>query len=376
MQTIWKFSALTPLLVSAFLLAGACDEAQPDQPPVVSGPDTTSHEWIFTVYDHLGGSLRDVCALSPDYVVIVGDGLTGTQIGTTARLWNGAALEEINFPIKPFGSYDTSTVKIPDINNRLHTYDAIWFLRRDHYWATWGSTTAHVTISPSPRNDTNVHHYYGYAGGPRRIWAIDSTNVFFLSFLGDAVTQWHSRTRSWNRYGFTFPPTQNENLARDLWGTGNDNIFAFTDYGVKRFDGTGWHTFWDVSMPSLCDSAYFGMPTNCWAASDEDSMWISGLFIGRMRKNGSGKVTYRFSGKSDNEASYAGAFVRGSAGNNIFFVGWDGYLAHYNGSTLRVFDQFRGQGMVFYRMAVFENEVFIVGAQHFNGGIFIHGRRR
>jgi hypothetical protein len=361
------------------VLFAACSDDPPAQPPAPPVQDTTSHDWLFTTYHITSRSLRDVGALATDYVIVVGDAVRGSKAMTNAYLWNGSALEEMSIPIKAGGTGDTCTTCTPGLFTRPNTLPGIWVLRRDHYWVCDPNVIGHVTISPNPRNDTNVFHSYWHAEGDptaRFIWGADSANVFFLDNFGKAVFRWHPEAPNWSRHQFTFHPTQNDNIARDLWGSGKNNVYAFTDHGTERFDGDQWRVFWDHSMPSLCDSVKFGVPTSCWAATDEDSMWVTGLFIGRMLKDGSGRVTYRFDGDSE-QYGYAGvSSVRGSSESNVFFCGWDGYLAHYNGRTLRVFDDFRQQGIELYRLAVFEKDVFIIGAQHFGGGILIHGRRR
>jgi hypothetical protein len=51
----------------------ACSDISP-APPISHAPDTTSHDWTFTMYE-VGGmntTLEDVFALSPDYALAVG----------------------------------------------------------------------------------------------------------------------------------------------------------------------------------------------------------------------------------------------------------------------------------------------------------------
>ena len=67
---------------------------------------------------------------------------------------------------------------------------------------------------------------------------------------------------------------------------------------------------------------------------------------------------------------------RGSAKNNVFFVGLGGYITHYNGASFKVFNEFAGQGIGFTKAVVFENEVSIICSFPLLGGMFVHGRRR
>lgn len=98
------------------VLFAACSEDPPAQPPMPPPPDTTSHDWYFTKYHVTGYSLRDVAALAPDYVVMVGEGVHGTNVGTNAYLWNGSELKEMSIPLKPGGTPDTCTTCTPGVN--------------------------------------------------------------------------------------------------------------------------------------------------------------------------------------------------------------------------------------------------------------------
>ncbi|MDT8324703.1 MAG: hypothetical protein RRA94_11355 [Bacteroidota bacterium] len=315
-------------------------------------------------------------ALSPDFVVAVGRSVGPSPV--RAFRWDGMGLLPMTLPYRLDFRADTSTTNFPPEAYRSSSLTDVWFFRRDNFWITDFDGATHVTIAGGDR-DTMVYNirYSFYEGfQPERLWAYDSSNVFFLNDDADAVYQWRHRDRSWERHDLSYPSMPFDNRAFDIWGTSQNSVFIHTNGGLKRYDGSQWHTVWDRSMPSLCDSATFGVPISGWAAADEDSMWITGLYIGRMRKDGTGKVTYRHSGKTASGGSFDCRIVRGSAKNNVFFAGLGGNLVHFNGRTFRVFEEFRDLGTPFYRLAVFDNDVFIIGNQNFNGGVFVHGHRR
>jgi len=363
------------IAVSAMLMSlHACTQDSPVHPTTPLSADTTSHDWVFSMHRLREGiksnRVTTITALSPDFVL-----MSAYDIGPWALLWNGASIERILLPFKSI-SRDTCRVCSPALGQYKGGIDALWFFRRDNFWIADHDQTQHTTISAGDR-DTMVYvtgwpHVSGI--GASHIWAKDSANVFFAYRDASRVFRWRHTDRSWTTYTLTYPDMWWSNEVYDIWGTSNESVFLHTNGGLRRFDGVEWRTIWNREMPSLCDSAYFGLPMSAWAAADEDSMWIAGLFIGRMRKDGSGRVTYI--AKPENKpGGFAIGCVRGSAKNSVFFVGAGGNLIHYNGASFRVFDEFLNQGISFTKAVVFDNEVFIIGGHPFDGGILVHGRR-
>jgi hypothetical protein len=364
------------LAVSALLMSlYACTQDPPVHPVTPPAPDTTSHDWVFSMHrlsDGAGSNrVTTIAALSPDFVL-----MSSYDVGPWAILWNGRSIERILLPFKSI-SRDTCSVCPPALGQYKGSIYSLWFFRRDNFWIADLDQTQHTTISAGD-SDTMVY----VTGRPNipdigatHIWAKDSANVFFANYDASRVFRWRHGERSWTTYTLTYPDMWWSNEVFDLWGTSNESVFLHTNGGLRQFDGVEWRTIWNREMPSLCDSAYFGMPMSAWAAADEDSMWIAGLFIGRLRKDGGGRVTY-IARPENNQGVYGVGCVRGSAKNNVFFIGLAGYIAHYNGASFKVFDEFAGQGIGFTKAVVFENEVFIIGSHPFMGGIFVHGRRR
>lgn len=125
-------------------------------------------------------------------------------------------------------------------------------------------------------------------------------------------------------------------------------------------------------MPSLSDSTEFGAPICVWGLPNEDSIWIAGLWLGKMKSDGSGKVRVLQSLQP-----YGIGKIRGNKWNNVFFVGGIGAIWHYNGSTLHFYNDFYRNNWWLKSVAVLANDVYIVGEIYgAQAGIFIHGKRK
>ena len=164
------------------------------------------------------------------------------------------------------------------------------------------------------------------------------------------------------------------NPVTDLWGLNSDNIFMCANGGNSgyfyHFDGSNWNLLWTNTFPSLSDSAMFGQVHCVWGLPNEDSIWIAGMWLGKMKNDGSGKVRLIKSLES-----YGLNNIRGNKWNNVFFVGGIGAILHYNGSSLHFYDDFYGNGWWLKSVAVLENDVYIVGEIYgAQAGIFIHGK--
>ena len=366
-------------IVSAVILSclfAACSEKQPPEPPEPQPPDTTSHDWEFTMYE-VGGmntTFKDVCALSPDYAIAVGkieEDFTWPDVN--AYLWNGSSVDAISLPISP---HDTVTID-PQNNERTRygwgSLAAIWAFRRDNLWyTTIAGAIAHMTIKgvdTSVRQETyqTIGDDIGYS--TERIWAFDTSTIFFGGSNGRAALYWRS---VWEYIPVT--TTGDAANVRDLFGTGPENLFAtlydaiHRGYGSYRYDGVKWTPFWLEGYPSLSNVKEFGLPNCYWGDPSDDSIWIAGLWLGRMPKDGKGSVRFV-------AADITVLRIRGSARNNVFFCGYNGCILHFNGATLKRFRTFEGMRITLNAIACLKDDVFIVGDRYFGGGIIIHGRR-
>ncbi len=354
------------------LFAGTCKNDSPVKPPSPTPPDTTSHEvvWDVHIVGDWGTHLDDVFALSPDFVIAVGKVQDSSQYPypNNCYLWDGNSLKPFSMPIN---NNDTVTI---DSKYRDGEINSIWMFRRDNLWYAMDnkSTYAHLTIANGDTNlksennfvRTDISGAMGWA-----IWAKDTNDIFFGGSQG-GIIRYHDKV--WIRYKIETV----RNGITDLWGLNSDNVFMCANGGNSgyfyRYDGSNWNLLWTNSFPSLADSVNFGQVHCTWGLPNSDSIWIAGMWLGKMKKDGSGKVRLIKSLES-----YGLNKIRGSKWNNIFFVGGMGAILHYNGNSLHFYNDYYGNNWVFTSVAVLDNNVYIVGRIYgAQAGIFIHGKMK
>ena len=362
-------------IVSALILSclvAACSEKQPTAPPVPPPPDTTSHDWEFTMYEvgGLSSTLEDVSALSPDYAIAVGKMQeTGGLPRINSYLWNGISLHPMNLPI-----YANDTVTI-DPQNHPNTrigetlLNAVWAFRRDNIWYSTDGAIAHLTIrgrDTSVRQETWKTIGIEKAFSGTRIWANDTNEIYFAGLYSSVV-------KFANGEWIPMHAGTEYEKAEDLFGTGKALFLVTSRYpesSFKMFRDGMWRTIWKIDDPSLSNSVEFGRPNALWGNPGEDSVWLAGLWLGRYSKMGTGLVTPLF-----DIHRHGYTKIRGISLNDVFFAGADGLITHYNGNTFHDFIDYMDQEIRFLSLSVVQDHVFIVGYRRWGGGVFIHGKR-
>ena len=371
MKQIFSFLTFASIVLVIFF-SGTCKNDSPVKPPPPPvSPDTTSHEyeWRAWLVGGWGTHLDDVFALSPDFAIAVGEIDDSSEYPRphNCYIWNGTDLEPYSLPIN---NNDTVTINSNYSDNIINS---IWMFRRDNIWYAMDnkSTYAHLTIAEGDTNiksESNLVRTDINGAIGQRIFAKDTNDIFFGGTLG-AVIQYHNN--NWTRYNLETA----RNYVTDLWGLTSNNVYMCANGGDRgffyRYDGAAWNLLWTDYLPSLSDSVFFGQITSIWGVQDQDSIWTAGLWLGKMKKDGTGKIKIIRSLQP-----YGILRIRGSKCNNVFFVGGMGAILHYNGSTLHFYDEFYGNDWILNSLTVLENDVFIVGRIYgAKAGVFIHGKR-
>ena len=192
------------------------------------------------------------------------------------------------------------------------------------------------------------------------IWAKDTSELYFGGRSGKLMR--------YDNGGWTNLPvaTEGENIDQ-IFGYRDGTLYVRSVHTLLRLIDGRSTIIWNRSMPSLSDSVYFGAPSFIWGNEKSDSAWINGLRVGRIRRDGVGKVTVLL------ESHYTG--MHGTSDKDMFFVGFDGLITHYNGASFRHYYDFAGKSIRLLSVMVTGNDVFIAGDRYFGGGVFIHGTR-
>ena len=363
------FSYLTfGCMVLLTLFAGTCKNDSPVKPPPPPAPpDTTSHEIEWTEYVFPGsGELEDVWAFSADFAIAVGriqdPSFSNEQLNS--YIWDGKSWKLRGIPMQYFNG-DTNT-----INWKLYGpgFTGIWGFRRDNIWfSSFASNNAytHMTIVG---NDTMIKTEALAERGLGRIWAKDTNEIYFAGDFG-GIIRYDARTfiKLFSNPSITQP-------FRELWGFSSKDIYTsvYPNGFCYKYDGTTWSNFRDASNP-LSDSVFFGLPAAFGGTTDDDSMWVAGLWLARMKKDGTGKIRPIINIQQNGVER-----IRGTSKNNMFFMSRFGPIYHYNGSTLKYYPNFSSGGNEFTSISIVGKDIFIAGYKYFGGTqpLIIHGKQK
>ena len=173
-------------------------------------------------------------------------------------------------------------------------------------------------------------------GGVNYSWGYSSSDIYFVGRHGTIV---HYDGTSFTK--MASPTTQDldgivgivdpETGAKRIWA------YGWTDYPNRglllQSDGTDWEVIWDELNPYFEDEQYV-TPT-VWAGIE----W----FVSYSGGHDHSQVSIH---KNDNLIDYEiihkdyNGFIRdigGQYSNDLFFVGYDANIFHYNGSTIKSF---------------------------------------
>ena len=378
MTQIFSFLTFASIVLVIFF-SGTCKNDSPVKPPPPPAtPDTTTHQYAWEEILVSGNTgfveFFDVWAFAPDNVWVVGKIQDYDYPDTcypNVYHWNGKEWNFKSIAIRALLGPDTGIARVHAPINAIWGFSPNDILLTSE---TGGRSYARIKISGK---DTTVesHFLIQYGGGQGHIWAVNPYNIYIAGDRGDAIF-----------YDGNIFKAINTNLPNfsgaiiDLWASDKSHIFASImasnwpdspDYFLM-YNGTNWETLWqsDIS-PSLSDSVFFGFPGATWGVTGEDSMYVSGLWIGKMKNDGTGKIRALL--KNDKYGAYT---IRGTSKNNIFFAGGAGNIIHWNGSTFYQYKNFLDKPYYPHKVFVLENDVYIVG-ETFNShtGVILHGRK-
>lgn len=344
--------------ISFFLLSFSCqkDFSAISKKIPNNKPDTTSHDfsWKIDTLGELSSTLNDISVISESDIWAVGeihtpdtdkfDSLGHWIPPFNAAHWDGQEWKMVRTEAPGYGFGTNFSVYTFEPNN-------IWIgggipQRWDgNSWTFYGSSS-------------------GYPGGFRinKIWGTSSSNLYFV---GDEGNIFHYNGSTWQKL------SNGTNIdLYDVWGSPDGELIWACGYSsnysesiLLQYNGSDFRTVWQGNFQQgITDSTYEGLLSSLWVV-DSDSLIViggDGIFYQDIQGNAPPL-------KSNINLNAFPNSVRGSAPNNIFIVGFDGSVWHYNGSTWKTYPELRNPKWVFKSVAVLDNKVVAVGLDYSHG---------
>ncbi len=349
-------------IVTSLVLLTSCAKLAPPQPQETI-VDTTSHYVAWSI-----STLGDVTSSCSD-VVITGDGASwisgvivrlesnGNTVQYNAAYWVDTGWVVTGILFKPCvgigsGGFDQIPAMISPTTNEIWFSDGIQFLRLS------AASRDQICYPDSLQNGALLSLACGGSGD---IWGV--------GYFGAAI---HYDGQTWtagniNTSIHLIDASESPDRQR-LWACGYKDDKS--ESALFMHDVSGWHLI-AHNPPYQGSEELF---TGVWAA-DNDSVWVVGN-VGVFRF--SQKVPYGFRNYGIALSSFPRA-IRGTSNSDVFVVGEQGLVLHYNGATWYKYPFASNPGDFLRRIAVTPHRVIAVGQRYTNGienkAVIYDGRR-
>jgi len=311
---------------------------------------TTSHDfyWEVDTLGDYGSSLKDVFAISENDVWVVGE-ITSQNKRYGAALWDGTkwTLKELDaegINVRPRGIWAFSN-------------DNIWFACGGIFH--WDGTQTTYEWARDLDTDESVE----------KVWGSDPDNIYFVGKEGIII--------HYDGANFTRMDSGTNAELKDIDGvydpvTGKTRIWVAGVCVLLYSEGKDWKVVWDRDNPFFEDN--YNNPNALFVP--DNKVFISSVWGG----SNSGVYTFNQSDPGKHNLLFNhNLFVRSMDGNDVndfFIVGDYNKVYHYNGSTVKKYNELEGDG---YSTGIsqIENIVFIVGMTVSSyQGIIFRGKRQ
>ena len=257
-----RISAFVFALLLSWMLFAGCNEEVNDPPPV-SGPDTTSHDfiWEHTIITELDahGVLHDICYINDTCIWAVGWIGIGADYVNACR-WNGKkwVFEKVY--------NQTSGSAHLDLNELF----LVWGDAPDNIWFSQGTTFIHWD---GKQFTTDLNHWSQMRGSVYECWASDRNNIWMGGSNGELV---HYNGSRWKRI---------QNDIPDEWdicgisGRGDTLVLAVTQFGTTG-STKFYHVmneqvrlWWEDSLPQGVQAIWFADLDHIWTDGGQSYLW-------------------------------------------------------------------------------------------------------
>ncbi len=298
-----------------FIILLSCSEPTVPPPPPNTGPDTTSHNFTWTIDTfgmHSNSKLYDVSIISEDNIWAVGEIFTDEKTFNAVH-WNGSNWELKTIPVKIFNS----NVFIPAITTAI-----IAFAKDNIFAYSSGEIIHYDGIKWGDWHFLYSSYYDSTFGGFNKLWGPTPNNIYGA---GNKGTINHFNGQSWEHI-----ESGTHLNIRDIWGsedhsTGNQEILALASSTYATENGRKILKISNSMVSTVSDS---GLPIDLsalWFRSNEKYfVGGHGLFYSDSTGNNWKRIEF---------PNYYITDIRGNDLNDFFVVGNYGFASHFNGLT-------------------------------------------
>ncbi len=334
-------SLLTPHTRYLYYLMGKSEKSDFEKIKEISVTtlDTTSHNitWqVFEFYVTESGYIKDIAILNENDIWIVGHynptNHSGFVIG--ALHWTGKGWARVQVPFQ-WCPYNTLV------------YPSIYSVKFDNNgvpYFLWGMSLTHY-VNKNFYFDCSLYNIFSYAATSMYIFS--DNEIYIGGHYGEFA---YFRNNSWTYYQV---PVQT--FCSDIWGihesVTNEKIIMAVYYTPFQGDSAKIYKYKNNQLEVINQK---GLPLSCGSIwSPNGKRWYvgsGGLYYSNNLKKG-----WKYM-QGSNLVGFINK-VRGNDLNDIFIVGNDGKIAHWNGSSWKTFFNINGS---FLSLDV-KNDIIVAG---------------
>lgn len=313
--------------ILSVLLFYGCDSTEPNKDV---HPDITWKVYNLGTFD---SRIRDIFVINENNIWAVGQ-IYNENTGNTDS--TGHVIKPWNVGIWSGDTWDLKTILYKNIS--FGEYQSIWAFDGNDVW--FGATSSYIHWDGNNYTFIDIN---GIQGPETRIWGASNKYLYLADNIGTIAyydgTGWKTKIK------------YEAKTISDFWGVnGYNTFFACYDYysssknqvfkieADKAFD-LGW------------DSTK--VPYNLWT-NETGKLWVA-AFDGLYKYENGSWQTVNF------QNSFNAINVRGTSQENIYVVGSDKLVAHFNGISWQNYDVGFNGSAVFNTLSVTPNTIALAG---------------
>ncbi len=342
--------------------------------------DTTSHDFTWEAFvggATLGSSFFGAEIIAPDDIWAVGRIETDEMDSNGLPIkYNAAHFDGVEWIIKKLtvrrdGYNDGAYFVIMDSSGQrltcvLKIEDELWFMGDGHRTRLINDTWDYL-----PENQ-----YWSYYHNAYRVWASSKNEIFITGWLGDIILYNGTQFNRMN-LGTDIP-------LNDIWGLDENHIWVT---GLKRskwesvmyfYNGVEWNEKYYFNLDdsnfdgTISSDTLDGSVTSVWAY--QDTVYFTCLAGVWKESISTGKGLLVPSSEISEDGFYPFFGIRGTGYNDIFVIGQESRIYHYNGNDWARVGGNVPQGNLI-ALDMIEDNVVIVGHTENLQALIIQGRR-